>query len=106
VRAYGSVRSGVRPRRPQERIASRNFYDVATNLAPSEVVKVACERRRPRLAFLHEALSVEMSVQRRADTDLLAALSHTSDFPGCYCPDAAMSSLGERAEAERAASIA
>jgi uncharacterized protein YeaO (DUF488 family) len=75
---------------PKAEHASRNFYDVwFPNLAPSaEVVKLAQQATTDRewTAFTRK-YRAEMAKPENARTlDLLAALSHQSDFSvGCYC---------------------
>jgi uncharacterized protein YeaO (DUF488 family) len=79
---------------PKAEHASRNFYDVwFPNLAPSaEVVKLAQQATTDRewTAFTRK-YRAEMAKPESARTlDLLAALSHESDFSvGCYCADEA-----------------
>jgi uncharacterized protein YeaO (DUF488 family) len=79
---------------PKAEHASRNFYDVwFPNLAPSaEVVKLAQQATTDRewTAFTRR-YRAEMAKPEHARTlDLLAALSHQSDFSvGCYCADEA-----------------
>jgi uncharacterized protein YeaO (DUF488 family) len=87
----GSVR---RPPRgvPKERFSSENWYDVwFPNLAPSvETMKVGLEARTPAQwsAFTRKYTREMAEPHARHDLDLLAALSHTSDFSvGCYCDD-------------------
>lgn len=88
----GTVR---RPPRgvPKDEYASRDIYDVwFPNLSPSEALlreflPLADERswRTFRRRFLAEMKSTET----KRDLDLLAALSHQTDFAiGCYCEDA------------------
>jgi uncharacterized protein YeaO (DUF488 family) len=77
---------------PKAEHASRNFYDVwFPNLAPSaEVVKLAQQGTTDRewTAFTRK-YRAEMAKPENARTlDLLAALSHQSDFSvGCYCAE-------------------
>lgn len=89
----GTVR---RPPRgvPKERFASENWYDVwYPNLAPSvplmqsaHAAKTDAEWKRFTHGFRREMAQPEAS----RTLDLLAALSHTSDFSvGCYCEDEA-----------------
>lgn len=89
----GTVR---RPPRgvPKSQYASRNFYDVwLPALAPSaETVKLAQgaategEWRR----FMRKYRAEMAAPDTRATLDLLAALSHRTDFSvGCYCADEA-----------------
>ena len=87
----GTVR---RPPRgvPKSEFASGNWYDVwFPNLAPSaQTVKFALsattDREWKRFVALYRK---EMSTpENRAALDLLAALSHRTDFSvGCYCAD-------------------
>lgn len=89
----GTVR---RPPRgvPKTEYASQNWYDVwFPNLAPSaEVVKQALEAKTDKdwAAFVKKYRS-EMSTPENSRTlDLLAALSHQTDFSvGCYCAEEA-----------------
>ena len=87
----GTVR---RPPRgvPRTQYSSQNFYDVwLPTLAPrSETVKLAQraktegEWRRVIRKYRAEMATPES----RSTLDLLAALSHQTDFSvGCYCPD-------------------
>lgn len=88
----GTVR---RPPRgvPKQEYAARNLYDVwFPNLSPSEALLKSFvpdddrEWKRFRRGFLAEM----KSPGPRRDLDLLAALSHVTDFSiGCYCEDAA-----------------
>lgn len=87
----GTVR---RPPRgvPKSEFASQDWYDVwYPNLAPSaELVKQAQDAATPKewAAFVKH-YKAEMATPENARTlDLLAALSHRSDFSvGCYCED-------------------
>jgi uncharacterized protein YeaO (DUF488 family) len=87
----GTVR---RPPRgvPKAEFAKRDFYDVwLPNLSPSaELVKVALSAPDAKAwaTFVRKFRS-EMNEHGAARVlDLLAALSHTSDFSvGCYCED-------------------
>ena len=87
----GTVR---RPPRgvPKSEHASRNYYDVwFPNLAPSaEAVKLGLSAATEKewRAFAR-AYRTEMAASEHAKTlDLLAALSHTSNFSvGCYCEE-------------------
>ncbi|APR77886.1 Hypothetical protein A7982_03233 [Minicystis rosea] len=89
----GTVR---RPPRgvPASRFASDDWYDVwYPNLSPSaETVKLALAAKTDRewAAFVRK-FRAEMAAHDAARTlDLLAALSHTTDFSvGCYCEDEA-----------------
>jgi uncharacterized protein YeaO (DUF488 family) len=87
----GTVR---RPPRgvPKSQYASKNYYDVwLPTLAPSsETVKLAQAALTEReWAHFMRKYRVEMATpEHRATLDLLAALSHQTDFSvGCYCPD-------------------
>lgn len=87
----GTVR---RPPRgvPKEEHASRNFYDVwYPELAPSaELVKEArgAESDADWRAFVTKYRSEMNAPGPRRTLDLLAALSHQTDFSvGCYCED-------------------
>lgn len=87
----GTVR---RPPRgvPKSEFASRDFYDVRLpNLAPSEaLVKVALGAKDERAwrAFTKRYCAEMSRPEARRILDLLAALSHASDFSvGCYCQD-------------------
>ncbi|RPJ47720.1 MAG: DUF488 family protein [Candidatus Latescibacterota bacterium] len=107
----GTVR---RPPRgvPKAEFASRDFYDVwFPNLAPSEALLQFARRLDPaswktfRRRFLAELKRPEAS----RDLDLLAALSHRTDFAiGCYCEDESRChrSILREALAERGARIA
>lgn len=89
----GTVR---RPPRgvPKSEFASQDWYDVwFPNLSPSaDLVKLALAAETPKqwAAFVRH-FKAEMAVPEHARTlDVLAALSHTSDFAlGCYCEDEA-----------------
>jgi len=108
----GTVR---RPPRcvPKNEFASRDFYDVwLPNLAPSEgLLKAALGAEDERSwRFFTKRYRAEM---RRPEAsrilDVLAALSHTSDFSvGCYCQDERRCHRSVMRELfrERAASIA
>lgn len=87
----GTVR---RPPRgvPKSEFASRDFYDVwLPNLAPSEeLVKAALGARDDRAwrAFTRRYRAEMSRPEASRVWDLLAALSHTTDFSiGCYCED-------------------
>jgi uncharacterized protein YeaO (DUF488 family) len=87
----GTVR---RPPRgvPKSEFASRDFYDVwLPDLAPSEaLVKVAQAAKDERAwrAFTKRYRAEMNRPEARRVLDLLAALSHSSDFSvGCYCQD-------------------
>lgn len=89
----GTVR---RPPRgvPKSEFAAQDWYDVwFPNLSPSaDLVKLALAAETPKqwAAFVRH-FKAEMAVPEHARTlDVLAALSHTSDFAlGCYCEDEA-----------------
>lgn len=89
----GTVR---RPPRgvPKSEFASQDWYDVwFPNLSPgADLVKLALAAETPKqwAAFVRH-FKAEMAVPEHARTlDVLAALSHTSDFAlGCYCEDEA-----------------
>lgn len=86
-------------RRPPRGIAkseysSKNFYDVwLPNLAPSaETVKLAQSAKTEGewLKFMKKYRAEMARPENRATLDLLAALSHRTDFSvGCYCADEA-----------------
>jgi len=87
----GTVR---RPPRgvPKSEYAPRDFYDVwFPNLAPSEeAVKEARNSTSDRewAAFTRRYRSEMATPENRRTLDLLAALSHRTDFSvGCYCAD-------------------
>ena len=87
----GTVR---RPPRgvPKSEFASQDWYDVwYPNLAPSaDLVKEAQQAATPKAgAACAKNYRAEMGTPENARTlDLLAALSHGSDFSmGCYCDD-------------------
>lgn len=89
----GTVR---RPPRgvPKTEFASGNWYDVwYPNLAPSaELVKQAQAAVSPRewAAFVKLFRGEMAAAEPARSLDLLAALSHQTDFSlGCYCPDEA-----------------
>ena len=93
--------------------SSRDFYDVwLPNLAPSEaLVKVAlrAEDERAWRAFMKRYRAEMSQPDARRVLDLLAALSHSSDFSvGCYCQDERRCHRSALREllAERKASIA
>jgi uncharacterized protein YeaO (DUF488 family) len=95
-----ATREGVRigtVRRPPRGVpkrdhASRDFYDVwLPNLAPSDaLVKIALGAKDDRAwrAFAKRYRAEMSRPDARRILDLLAALSHSSDFSvGCYCED-------------------
>jgi len=72
--------------------ASKNFYDVwLPTLAPRpETVKLAQNAKSERewARFMRKYRTEMASPENRALLDLLAALSHQTDFSvGCYCAD-------------------
>jgi uncharacterized protein YeaO (DUF488 family) len=82
-------------RRPPRGVAkseysSKNFYDVwLPTLAPSsETVKLAQRAKNERewARFMRKYRTEMATPENRATLDLLAALSHQTDFSvGCYC---------------------
>lgn len=87
----GTVR---RPPRgvPKTQYSSKNFYDVwLPTLAPSsETVKLAqgAKTEREWNRFVRKYRAEMAAPQNRSTLDLLAALSHQTDFSvGCYCAD-------------------
>jgi uncharacterized protein YeaO (DUF488 family) len=84
-------------RRPPRGVAkteysSKNFYDVwLPTLAPSsETVTLAqrAKNQREWTRFMRKYRTEMATPENRATLDLLAALSHQTDFSvGCYCPD-------------------
>jgi uncharacterized protein YeaO (DUF488 family) len=87
----GTVR---RPPRgvPKSEYASQNWYDVwFPNLSPSpELIKTAQNARTEKewKAFLQKFRTEIAKPDNSHTLDLLAALSHQSDFSiGCYCAD-------------------
>jgi len=84
-------------RRPPRGVAksaysSKNFYDVwLPTLAPSsETVKLArgAKNERQWARFMRKYRTEMADPDSRATLDLLAALSHRTDFSvGCYCPE-------------------
>ena len=89
----GTVR---RPPRgvPKTQYASRNWYDVwFPNLAPSvETMKAAqsATNEKEWLAFKKKYRAEMARPESSRTLDLLAALSHRTDFSvGCYCEDEA-----------------
>ena len=87
----GTVR---RPPRgvPKQAFATRAFYDVwLPNLAPSEgLVKLARKATHEQAwgAFTRRYRAEMRRPEASRVLDLLAALSHSSDFSvGCYCDD-------------------
>ncbi len=86
-------------RRPPRGVAkseysSKNFYDVwLPALAPSsETVKLAQQATNERewARFMKKYRTEMATPENRATLDLLAALSHQTDFSvGCYCLDEA-----------------
>jgi len=89
----GTVR---RPPRgvPKTEFATRDFYDVwFPNLAPSlATMQLGLAAKTPAAwrAFVKKYRAEMKQPAAQHDVDLLAALSHTSDFSvGCYCEDEA-----------------
>ena len=87
----GTVR---RPPRgvPKSQYSSKNFYDVwLPTLAPSsETVKLAhgAKSAREWARFMRRYRAEMATPENRSTIDLLAALSHQTDFSvGCYCSD-------------------
>jgi uncharacterized protein YeaO (DUF488 family) len=88
----GTVRRPPRGVRKSE-LASRDFYDVwFPNLAPSEELLKALfpvADDKAWRAFSRRFLAEMKAPHASRDLDLLAALSHQTDFAiGCYCEDA------------------
>jgi uncharacterized protein YeaO (DUF488 family) len=74
--------------------ASKNFYDIwLPTLAPSAgLVKLAqgAKSEREWNRFMKKYRAEMATPETKAALDLLAALSHQTDFSvGCYCPDEA-----------------
>ena len=87
----GTVRRPPRGVKKSE-YASKNFYDVwLPTLAPSAgTVKLAQSAKSEREwdRFMKRYRAEMATPESRATLDLLAALSHQTDFSvGCYCPD-------------------
>jgi len=87
----GTVRRPPRGVRKSE-YASKNFYDIwLPTLAPSAgTVKLAQSAKSERewSRFMKKYRAEMASPGNRATLDLLAALSHKTDFSvGCYCRD-------------------
>ena len=87
----GTVRRPPRGVRKED-YASKNIYDVwFPNLAPSEaLLKEASPLNDEKSwqAFKRKFLAEMKSPEARRDLDLLAALSHQTNFAiGCYCED-------------------
>ena len=87
----GTVR---RPPRgvPKTEFASQDWYDVwFPNLAPSlETMKLGLAAETPAQwsTFARKYRSEMAAPDRKRDLELLAALSHTTNFSvGCYCED-------------------
>lgn len=86
----GTVR---RPPRgvPKSDYARRDIYDVwFPNLSPSEglLKEVRPSDNKSWKAFRRKFLAEMKAPEARRDLDLLAALSHQTDFSvGCYCED-------------------
>ncbi len=87
----GTVRRPPRGMRKED-YAARNIYDVwFPNLAPSEpLLKEFFPRANEKSwrAFRRRFLAEMKSAGAKRDLDLLAALSHQTNFSvGCYCED-------------------
>lgn len=87
----GTVRRPPRGVRKED-YAAKDIYDVwFPNLSPSEMLlKEAFPGRDEKSwrAFKRRFLAEMKSTQARRELDLLAALSHQTDFSiGCYCED-------------------
>ena len=87
----GTVR---RPPRgvPRSEFASRNFYDVwLPTLAPTpETIRIGQNAKNDRewARFIRKYRAEMASPATRVTLELLAALSHQTDFSvGCYCED-------------------
>lgn len=87
----GTVR---RPPRgvPKKLFSKQNWYDIwFPNLAPSlENMKLALAAKSTRdwAVFIRKYKAEMAEPERKHDIDLLAKLSHTTDFSiGCYCED-------------------
>jgi len=79
---------------PKSQFASQNWYDVwFPNLAPSVATMNAgrsSETEAQWTAFVRRYKAEMSSAEATHDLDLLAALSHSSNFSvGCYCENAA-----------------
>jgi uncharacterized protein YeaO (DUF488 family) len=77
---------------PKAEYASRDWFDVwLPNLSPSpEIMKLAkaANSEREWAVFFKKFRSEMTKAETSRVLDLLAALSHHSDFSvGCYCPD-------------------
>jgi len=87
----GTVRRPPRGARKSE-YASKNFYDIwLPTLAPSAgLVKLAqgAKSEREWNRFMKKYRAEMATPETKAALDLLAALSHQTDFSvGCYCSD-------------------
>ena len=87
----GTVRRPPRGVRKSE-YGSKNFYDIwLPTLAPSAgLVKLAqgAKSEREWNRFMKRYRAEMATPETKAALDLLAALSHQTDFSvGCYCPD-------------------
>ncbi len=87
----GTVRRPPRGLKKEE-YASRNIYDVwFPNLSPSETLLKASSPITDKSAWktFKRKFMAEMKLpEARRDLDLLAALSHQTNFAiGCYCED-------------------
>jgi uncharacterized protein YeaO (DUF488 family) len=79
---------------PKSEFASQNWYDVwFPNLAPSVATMNAgrsADTEAQWTAFVRRYKAEMSSAEATHDLDLLAALSHTSNFSiGCYCENEA-----------------
>ena len=89
----GTVRRPPRGVRKEE-YSSRNIYDVwFPNLSPSEALLkefFPVKDEKSWCSFKRKFLAEMKSSQASKDLDLLAALSHQTNFSvGCYCEDEA-----------------
>jgi uncharacterized protein YeaO (DUF488 family) len=87
----GTVRRPPRGVRKSE-YASKNFYDAwLPTLAPSAGLVTLAQRAKSEREwdrFMKKYRAEMATPESRATLDLLAALSHRTDFSvGCYCPD-------------------
>ena len=77
---------------PKTKFSSENWYDVwFPNLAPSlDTMKLGLSAQNAAQwsAFARKYKAEMSTPQAKHDLDLLAALSHSTDFSvGCYCED-------------------
>ena len=87
----GTVRRPPRGVRKED-YASKNIYDVwFPNLSPSEALlkeALAVKSEKSWKAFKRKFMAEMKLPEARRDLDLLAALSHQTNFAiGCYCKD-------------------